>query len=270
MIRNGLESDALRGGLMYSELARLPSAVVLLIVLLSGCLGSPPAAPLPEPMPMVLDSTFSCDSLVKRLVLPPDAATLVHQSLKRHDGEVVRWPREHMPLSVWIQSPPPVLTRTGQKRPAHELTDWTWAISSALDHWSAIVPGVAFAMTSDSAAAEVHVTWVLTLESLPGSGMSRSAGRSAVLRDRSTSAITAAHVMLAQLDDDGRRLSFEDVHVIAGHEIGHVLGLGHQLDALSVMAPSVRVDGATLADRSAARSWYSLPLGLACRSDELQ
>lgn len=211
-----------------------------------------------------VDSSISCDALVGTLRLPPDAAMLVRQSLERHGGTVVRWPADRMPIKVWIQSPP-ALMRAETRQSQHQSGDWTWAITSALDHWSGNVSGVAFALTRDSAAADIHVTWALSLPPIPEAQLGRSAGRSAVVRDGATGAIVAAQLMLAELDKEGRRVSPDNVHVVAGHEIGHVLGLGHQQGALSVMEAAIRIDGTTSSDRAAVLAWYSLPLGRACR-----
>ena len=211
------------------------------------------------------DTTISCDALVGSLRLPPDAAMLVRQSLERHGGTVVRWPADRMPIRVWIRSPP-ALMRAETRQSQHQSGDWTWAITSALDHWSGNVSGVEFALTRDSAAAEIHVTWVLRLPPIPEAQLGRSAGQSAVVREGATGAIVAAQLMLAELDREGRRVSPDDVHVVAGHEIGHVLGLGHQQGALSVMEAAIRIDGTTSSDRAAVLAWYSLPLGRACRA----
>ena len=216
-------------------------------------------------MRLLADSSISCDTLVGALRLPPDAAKLVRQSLERHGGTVVRWPADRMPLKVWIQSPP-ALMRADVPQSQHQSGDWTWAITSALDHWSGNSYGFGFALTRDSAAADIHVTWVLSLPPIPEAQLGRSAGRSAVVREASTGAIVAAQLMLAELDRQGRRVSPDDVHVVAGHEIGHVLGLGHQQGALSVMEAAVRIDGTTSSDRAAVLAWYSLPLGRACRA----
>ena len=211
------------------------------------------------------DTTISCAALVGSLRLPPDAAMLVRQSLERHGGTVVRWPADRMPIKVWIQSPP-ALMRAETRQSQHQSGDWTWAITSALDHWSGNVSGVEFALTRDSAAADIHVTWVLSLPPIPEAQLGRSAGRSAVVREGATGAIVAAQLMLAELDREGRRVSTDDVHVVVGHEIGHVLGLGHQQGALSVMEAAIRIDGTTSSDRAAVLAWYSLPLGRACRA----
>ena len=213
-----------------------------------------------EPVP-------SCESLVQSLGLTPAASMLVSRSLELHGGMVVRWPEGRAPLAVWIR--PPLLVRRAGSRTAPEtdhvdLAVWTWAVVSALEHWKGLTARVEFAVARDSSSADVHVTWVARLPPLPNTRPSRTAGRSAVERDASSGVVVAARISFAQMDRDFRPFSPEDVHAVAVHEIGHVLGLAHHDEGESVMNTDVRSGQITAADRAALEAWYSLPLGQVC------
>ena len=219
---------------------------------------------------VLADSVPSCESLGQSLGLTPAASTLVSRSLERHGGMVVRWPDRRAPLAVWVR--PPMLGRRVHTRATPEADHidraaWTWAVVSALEHWKGSSPDVQFTVARDSSSADVHVTWVARLPTLPGTRPSRTAGRSAVERDASSGAILAARITFAQMDRDFRPFSPEDVHEVAVHEIGHVLGLAHHDEVLSVMNTDVRSEQITAADRDALRRWYALPLGQVCRLD---
>src|SRR5207237_7630095 len=107
--------------------------------------------------------------------------------------------------------------------------------------------------TTDSAHAEVHVTWIDHFDQ-PISGRTRW-GRD----DRWT--ITDANITLAMHHHQGELLDEDSMRAMAMHEIGHLLGLDHTSDSTSIMAPRVRVRGLSTADRATVRLLYSLPPG---------
>jgi hypothetical protein len=242
---------------------RMPVRVAVLLAASCLAAGAPrilSAQDLVEPVP-------SCESLVQALGLTPAASMLVSRSLERHGGMVVRWPERRAPLAVWIR--PPLLVRRAGSRTAPEADQvdravWTWAVVSALEHWKGLTARVAFAIVRDSSSADVHVTWVARLPPLPGTRPSRTAGRSAVERGASSGVIVTARITFAQMDRDFRPFSAEDVHTVAVHEIGHVLGLAHHDEVESVMNTDVRSEQITAADRAALEAWYALPLGQVC------
>jgi hypothetical protein len=112
---------------------------------------------------------------------------------------------------------------------------------------------VRFAFTSDSARADVHVTFIDHFDE-PISGRTKWA------RDDNWW-ITNADIVLAVHHQGGSALDDDAMHAMALHEFGHLLGLDHTEDATSIMAPRVRVRELSSADSATVRLLYTLPPG---------
>src|SRR6185436_11112902 len=81
-----------------------------------------------------------------------EADTYLSEILLARDSSLARWKPRSRPLSVWVQQRP-------------ELEDWDAeyieAVSDAFSAWDAVeLPGMRFRMVSDSAQADIHVTWI--------------------------------------------------------------------------------------------------------------
>ena len=112
---------------------------------------------------------------------------------------------------------------------------------------------VHFAFVNDSADAEVHVAWVDRF-SEPISGRTRWTHDDDWM-------ITDANISLAMHHNQGDLLDYDEMYAMALHEIGHLLGLDHTQDTLSIMAPTVRVRELSDADVATVRLIYTLPAG---------
>lgn len=181
-----------------------------------------------------------------RQILREDGAgTYIDEILRERDSSVARWPdRANSPLSIWIQ-------------PSSALRDFSATyvtrVREAFDEWDSVDLPLHFAFTNDSANAEVHVTWIDRFNE-PISGRTRWA------RDDSWD-ITDADIVLALHHSQGEPLDDDAMRAMALHEIGHLLGLDHTADTLSIMAPKVRVRQLMQVDRATARLLYALPVG---------
>jgi len=191
--------------------------------------------------------------------LSDSAAANLAAALDVHGG-AVRWDIERGPIRIWVQRRPDFAADV-------DITsaEWRRTVLAAFDAWRDVVPGLTFALESDSAHAAVIVTWAHDLESEPATGelAYRTAGRTTLVPDDAGRA-SLAHVRLAVFAPGAVRYSVEDVRAIARHELGHALGLAHHRAPSSVMAPLVRAGRLSSDDRATLRALYSLPIGARC------
>lgn len=163
------------------------------------------------------------------------------------DSMLRRWPNgPAAPLRVWVQ-------------PASSIRGWRAdqpsAVREAFRDWERELP-IRFAFTDDSAAADVHVTWVARLA---GAQQIGNSSRSYDERGR----ILRANITLTVLGRDDRPLPARTARIAALHEVGHVLGLEHSPDPRDVMVARYdgQAAGISAADIATARLLYALPSG---------
>jgi len=200
---------------------------------------------------LVLDAVTPADPIddehaeLRRRVHDAEAGTYIGEILRERDSSLARWPDRHgIPLTVWIQ-------------PRSSVPGFASAyianVRDAFREWDALHLPVSFAFVDDSADADVHVNWIDRFDEA-------ISGRTRWARDDDW-AITDANIMLAVHHHQGDQLDDEAMRAMALHEIGHLLGLDHTTDSLSIMAPRVRVRELSDADRATVRLLYALPAG---------
>jgi predicted Zn-dependent protease len=182
---------------------------------------------------------------VRRRLSESGNGTYIGEMLAERDSALARWPDRHgKPLRIWVQ-------------PTSDVADWHDAyadgVRQAVHAWDALDLPVHFVFSSDSAHADVHVTFIDHFEE-PISGRTRWA------RDDDWW-ITDADIVLAVHHHNGGPLDDDAMRAMALHEFGHLLGLDHTEDATSIMAPRVRVRDLSGADRATVRLLYTLPPG---------
>ena len=182
---------------------------------------------------------------IRRRLRASAPGTYIGDILAERDSSIARWPdRVSAPLTVWIQ-------------PRSSVTDFDGGyierVREAFKEWDHLELPVRFTFVRDSGAAEVHVSWIDHFTQ-PISGRTRWT------RDDDWT-ITDANIVLALHHTGGETLDYDSMHAMALHEIGHLLGLDHTSDTLSVMAPKVRVRTLSDADRATVRLVYALPAG---------
>jgi matrixin len=201
-------------------------------------LGRRPAPPITVPVaPPVPD--------LERLLERSRHDTYIADVLASHDSALARWPdRGGIPLRVWVQ---PTARHEGFNPASVPV------VRQAFVEWANTGIPILFTFVTDSAMADVRVTWVDKFnESI--------SGKTLWAHDDGWWIIDA-NIQLAVHHHSGEVLDTTSVRAIAMHEVGHLIGLDHTSDTTSIMAPKVRVRELSAADRATAQLLYSLPAG---------
>lgn len=127
------------------------------------------------------------------------------------------------------------------------------AVRSALARWDQVSLPVRFTFVDDSARAEVTFRWRRQFD------IDRT-GQTDLTWDRDGHVLSAV-VTIATFDPNNHPLSVEDVHVVALHEIGHLLGLNHSSDSTDVMYGHTLARDLSLRDERTAQLLYELSPG---------
>jgi predicted Zn-dependent protease len=231
--------------------ARTAAAITLALLPLSGAMRAPAARTsvasggvVAKPLTPRAAERERVKADVRRRLAERGSGTYIGEMLAERDSALARWPERDRPLTIWIQ-------------PASTIADWSddyvTSVRNAVADWDALDLPVHFAFESDSARADVHVTFIDQFEEA-------ISGRTKWERDDSWW-ITDADIVLAVHHRNGPALDDDAMHALALHEVGHLLGLDHTEDATSIMAARVRVRGLSNADRATVRLLYTLPPG---------
>jgi hypothetical protein len=183
---------------------------------------------------------------IARRLAEGSSVTYMDAILAARGGNVARWVERPAsnPITVWIQ-------------PTTTLTDfWPDFKDRARDAfytWAAAGLPLRFLFVDDSAAAEVHVTWVDRFDD-------SAAGKTYWERDPNWW-IVGANIEIALHRPTGEAYDQQMVRAISLHEVGHLIGLDHSPDLDDIMAPKVRVTVLSPADLRTAKLIYELPPG---------
>jgi hypothetical protein len=232
--------------------ARIAAAITLALLPLSGAMRAPvmrtsvaSGGVVAKPLTPRAAERERVKADVRRRLAERGTGTYIGEMLAERDSALARWPeRRDNPVTIWIQ-------------PSSTIPDWAGdyvtSVRDAVSDWDALDLPIRFAFESDSARADVHVTFIDQFEEA-------ISGRTKWERDDSWW-ITDADIVLAVHHRNGPALDDDAMHALALHEVGHLLGLDHTEDATSIMAARVRVRGLSNADRATVRLLYTLPPG---------
>jgi hypothetical protein len=232
--------------------ARTIAALLLALLPVSGAMRAPIARTsvasggvVAKPLTRRAAENEAVKAEVRRRLAERGQGTYINEMLAERDSSLARWPdRNGKPLAIWVQD-------------ASAVDDWTDeyvnAVRDAVNGWDALALPVRFAFATDSADADVHITFIDQFDEA-------ISGRTKWERDDSWW-ITDADIVLAVHHRSGPALDVDAMRALALHEMGHLLGLDHTEDATSIMAPRVRVRSLSPADEATVRLLYTLPPG---------
>jgi hypothetical protein len=219
---------------------------------LDGAVSAPIASSNDEPRKPRVEAPVAEESMmprdveeIRRKVRDGAPGTYVDELLLQRDSALARWPeRRKNPLRVWVQS------RTTASDFSEEFPE---IVRTAFEEWMNTGIPVAFNFITDSARADIHVTWIDRFDE-------QISGKTLWAHDDDWW-IVEANIVLAVHHRGGEPLDSSAVRAIALHEIGHLLGLDHTQDAANIMTPKVRVKELSVADIATARLLYTVPAG---------
>ena len=185
----------------------------------------------------------------RAVIASRSTGTFIPDILVLSDSTLQRWPdRRAAPLHVFVSD-------AGPKASGHVRDDYLQAVREAFTIWEGVELPIRFAFVTDSALADITVSWVTDFNGDP------VLGRTKVVRD-SRYWIVRSDVQLATMRRDASgQLDPTVVRALAIHEIGHGIGLDHATDTTVIMAPKIRARAITLADKATAQLLYSVPPG---------
>ena len=199
-----------------------------------------------------LDAALS-DSIrradTRQLIASRSSGTFIPDILLLSDSTLQRWPdRRATPLRVFVSD-------EGPNAAGHVRDDYLQAVREAFTIWEGVELPIRFAFVTDSALADITVSWVTDFNGDP------VLGRTKVVRD-SRYWIIRSDVQLATMRRDASgQLDPTVIRALAIHEIGHGIGLDHAADTTAIMAPKIRARAITSADKATAQLLYSVPPG---------
>ena len=182
---------------------------------------------------------------VRERIRASGGGTYINEILLARDSALVRWPeRVERPLRVWVAS-------GAQHR------DWqdyyANLVRDAFVAWEQNRIPMRFTFVVDSVDADIHVNWTDRFDA-------PISGKTLWSRDKRWW-IVGGTITLALHHNYGDALDGNAIYAIALHEVGHLLGLDHTVDASNIMTPKVRVRELSDADRATIRLLYTLPPG---------
>jgi predicted Zn-dependent protease len=177
--------------------------------------------------------------------LGPDGVPVARAQPSGMSGAMTRWPeRITRPLRVFVEQAP---QGTGWS------VDHALAVHAAFDRW--VATGIPIRLTFVAVATQADVT-VRTVPHF-ADGIS---GRTTWQRD-AAGWMRRGSIVLARHAADGSPFTVDEIHAVALHEVGHLLGLPHGATPGQIMAPTIRSRSLSPEDEATVRALYGVPAG---------
>ena len=173
--------------------------------------------------------------------LGPAGAPVAHA--QTGEASMTRWPeRINRPLRVFVEEAP--------ARPDWS-ADHVRAVHAAFARWVATGIPIRLTFVASPVLADVTVRTIARFTE----GIS---GRTTWQRD-AAGWMRRGSIVLARRAADGTPFSADELHAVALHEVGHLLGLPHVTDPERIMAPRIRVRTLSPDDEAMVRTRYGVP-----------
>ena len=195
------------------------------------------------------DATDSIRRSETRAILASrGSGTFIPDILLLSDSTLQRWPdRRATPLRVFISETMPADPARTQ--------GYLQAVREAFTIWEGVELPIRFVFVSDSALADISVSWVRDFGGIP------VLGRTKVVRDAKYWIIRSDVQIATTRRDESGPLDPTVIRALAIHEVGHGIGLDHAADTTVIMAPKIRARALTLHDKATAQLLYAVPPG---------
>ncbi len=204
----------------------------------------PPTRPAPPAATPTLDLLARLEA--HRRVTRAGSAVYLDSLMAESDSVLRRWPaRVGEPITV-------AFVEDGV---ALQVSFGPAVVREGFRAWETLPLGLAFLVTQDTTTADILVRWIPRFDPVE-----KRAGQTDIEFDQEGT-IRHGDIRLAVTGPDGRRLDRAAALMVAVHEFGHAIGLGHSDNPRDVMFATPRTATLSDRDRRTAELIYGLPPG---------
>ena len=153
-------------------------------------------------------------------------------------GDVIRWQKSSMPLSVYIENDP--------RKVKEYSNQYYMAAKSGLEKWNSATKGlISFKYVDTPENADIKILWKTVLDSkLLGSEAGTAYTAGVTSPEYSGKELYAMSIILTTTDPNGKPHDPSDIEKVSTHEVGHAIGImGHSLEPGDIMYANSKSNG---------------------------